>query len=99
MLCPSSIIYIKLFSYYLQRERLADYEDLRKKVEDMGLFEIKKWFFFLYFLHLIVLECLAYLVMSHFGTSWLPYLTTVLLLSTFQVTFFYKFNYFAVERL
>nr|WAY16336.1 front-end fatty acid desaturase group B iso2 [Platynereis dumerilii] len=68
----------------VQNERLADYEDLRNKVEEMGLFEIKKWFFFLYFVQLVVLECLAYLVMSRFGTSWLPYLTSVFLLTVFQ---------------
>nr|WPS91100.1 front-end fatty acid desaturase group B [Hediste diversicolor] len=67
-----------------QIERLADYEELQKTAEKMGLFHINKGFFLLYFIHLVILEVLAYLVMSRFGTSWLPFLATVFLLSTFQ---------------
>ncbi|XP_067849900.1 acyl-CoA 6-desaturase [Heptranchias perlo] len=65
-------------------ELLEDFRALRKTAEDMKLFNTDLVFFSLYLGHLFVLEFLAWLTLSYFGTGWIPTLITALILATSQ---------------
>lgn len=62
-----------------------DFRDLRKKLEDAGLFKAKPWFYVLMLAHVIALELAGWAVLNFFGSSWLPYTIAVCLLVTAQV--------------
>ncbi|UJR37612.1 hypothetical protein I4U23_030309 [Adineta vaga] len=55
-----------------------DFEKLRQKAISKKFFEPSRWFFILSFLHILAFEFAAYFVLFRFGTSWIPYLTTLL---------------------
>jgi len=57
-----------------------DFAELKKKAEAMKLFTPSKLFYILSFLHLIFFEALAYFTMRYYGTTWLPYLTSMFFL-------------------
>ncbi|XP_041053723.1 acyl-CoA 6-desaturase [Carcharodon carcharias] len=65
-------------------ELVEDFRALRKTAEDMKLFKTDMVFFSLYLGHLFVLEFLAWLTLSYFGTGWIPTLLTALILATSQ---------------
>ncbi|GAB1607722.1 fatty acid desaturase 2-like isoform X1 [Argonauta hians] len=62
----------------------ADFEELRRMAEKMGLFKPSYCFFFLNIGHVLVLEVFAYLTLKYLGTGWLPYLLSVLFYSIVQ---------------
>jgi fatty acid desaturase 2 (delta-6 desaturase) len=55
-----------------------DFEHLRQKAISKKLFQPSVFFFILACLHILSFEFAAYFVLFRFGTSWLPYLTTLL---------------------
>uniref|UniRef100_UPI00398E7B18 acyl-CoA 6-desaturase-like n=1 Tax=Pristiophorus japonicus TaxID=55135 RepID=UPI00398E7B18 len=65
-------------------ELIEDFRALRKTAEDMKLFDTDLVFFSLYLGHLFVLEFLAWLTLSYFGTGWIATLLTALILATSQ---------------
>ncbi|XP_067902275.1 acyl-CoA 6-desaturase isoform X1 [Heterodontus francisci] len=65
-------------------ELVEDFRALRKTAEDMKLYNADIVFFSFYLGHLFVLEFLAWLTVSYFGTGWLPTLLTALILATSQ---------------
>uniref|UniRef100_A0A672TLC1 Cytochrome b5 heme-binding domain-containing protein n=1 Tax=Strigops habroptila TaxID=2489341 RepID=A0A672TLC1_STRHB len=52
---------------------LEDFRELRCSVEKMGLLRPNYSFFFLIFLHLLVLDVASWLVVWHFGISFVPF--------------------------
>ncbi|NXC36673.1 FADS2 desaturase, partial [Campylorhamphus procurvoides] len=63
---------------------VEDFRSLRKAAEDMDLFRASPWFFSLYLGHIIALEVLAWLLVSYFGTGWIPTLLLACILTTSQ---------------
>ncbi|CAF1504962.1 unnamed protein product, partial [Adineta ricciae] len=55
-----------------------DFEQLRQKALSKKLFQPSRFFFIISFLHILVFEFAAYFVLFRFGTSWIPYLITLL---------------------
>ena len=49
-----------------------------------GFFKANPWFFLAHFVHIVLMEVLAIFVLWYFGTSWLPWLTAVVLLAAMQ---------------
>ncbi|CAF3415135.1 unnamed protein product, partial [Rotaria sp. Silwood2] len=56
-----------------------DFEKLRQKAFSKKLFQPSVLYFFLTCLHILACEFAAYFVIFRFGTSWLPYLITLVL--------------------
>ncbi|MBN3289429.1 FADS1 desaturase, partial [Polypterus senegalus] len=63
---------------------IEDFQELRVYVEQAGLLKPNKLFFFLMLVHIILLDIAAWFTLWHFGTSWLPFLVSGVLLSTVQ---------------
>ena len=63
-----------------------DFRELRKKVKEMGLMKANPWFFLGYLVHVILLDVAAFCTLWYFGTGWIPWLTTVALLTVSQVS-------------
>lgn len=49
-----------------------------------GFFKANPWFFLTHFVHIVLMEVLAIFTLWYFGTSWLPWLTAVVLLAAMQ---------------
>lgn len=64
---------------------MEDFRALRTTVEQMGLLKPNKLFFFVALLHVVLIDVLAWLNLSYFGPSLIPFLVTTLLLGTVQV--------------
>ncbi|KAH0621061.1 hypothetical protein JD844_022075 [Phrynosoma platyrhinos] len=69
----------------LQAQLVEDFRALRKTAEDMNLFKASPTFFFLYLGHILVMEALAWLIISYYGTSWSTTFILVIILATSQV--------------
>ncbi|NXR72368.1 FADS2 desaturase, partial [Pycnonotus jocosus] len=63
---------------------VEDFRTLRKTAEDMNLFRASPLFFSLYLGHILVMELLAWLMVSYFGTSWITTLILACILTTSQ---------------
>ncbi|NXK81249.1 FADS2 desaturase, partial [Amazona guildingii] len=63
---------------------VEDFRTLRKTVEDMDLFRANPLFFSLYLGHIIVMEVLAWLMVSYFGNGWITTLILSCILTTCQ---------------
>ena len=50
-----------------------------------GLFQPSYTFFTIILLHVILLDIAAYLIMYYFGTGWIQFLISLVLISTAQV--------------
>lgn len=59
-----------------------DFEELRQKVEKMGMFKPSKVFFLLSIAELIGCELAAFCILTYFGNGWIPYLTALALFVT-----------------
>jgi hypothetical protein len=68
-----------------QSQITEDFRALKKTAEDMNLFKTNHLFFFLLLSHIIVMESLAWFILSYFGTGWIPTLVTAFVLATSQV--------------
>ncbi|NWT99088.1 FADS2 desaturase, partial [Urocynchramus pylzowi] len=63
---------------------VEDFRTLRKTAEDMNLFQASPLFFSFYLGHIIVMEVLAWLMISYFGTGWITTLILACILTTSQ---------------
>lgn len=61
-----------------------DFRALKKTAEDMNLFKTNHLFFFLLLSHIIVMESIAWFILSYFGNGWVPTLITAFVLATSQ---------------
>ncbi|XP_030804837.1 acyl-CoA (8-3)-desaturase-like [Camarhynchus parvulus] len=64
---------------------VKDFRELRATVERMGLLEPNQLFFFLLLAHILLLDTAAWLILFYFGTSLLPFVFSLLLLTISQV--------------
>lgn len=65
---------------------VKDFRELRATVERMGLLEPNQLFFFLLLAHILLLDTAAWLILFYFGTSLLPFVFSLLLLTISQVS-------------
>ncbi|KAF7245490.1 Acyl-CoA (8-3)-desaturase [Varanus komodoensis] len=63
---------------------VQDFRELRSTVEKMGLLKPNSLFFFLIFLHIMLLDVAAWMTIWYFGTSLVPFLIGVALFTTAQ---------------
>lgn len=61
-----------------------DFRALKKTAEDMNLFKTNHLFFFLLLSHIIVMESIAWFILSYFGNGWIPTVITAFVLATSQ---------------
>ncbi|XP_039390763.1 acyl-CoA (8-3)-desaturase-like isoform X2 [Mauremys reevesii] len=61
---------------------VEDFRELRTTIERMGLLNPNGLFFFLIFLQILLLEAASWITLWYFGTSLLPFLISVVLLTT-----------------
>ncbi|CAI9153619.1 unnamed protein product [Rangifer tarandus platyrhynchus] len=64
---------------------VEDFQELRRTLETMNLFNANLGFFFLHFGQLLILEALAWVIVWHFGSGWLITMFISLLLTVAQV--------------
>lgn len=76
-----------LFFPCFQPQLVEDFRALRKTAEDMKLFRGDPVFFSLYLGHIIVMEILAWLMVSYCGTSWSITFVLSIILTVSQVRF------------
>ncbi|XP_014849329.1 fatty acid desaturase 2-like [Poecilia latipinna] len=65
-------------------ELIEEFDRLREQAEKRGLFQARPLFFCLHLCHIVLLEALAFLLLSHLGTSWTMTLLCSALLATAQ---------------
>ncbi|XP_021107403.1 fatty acid desaturase 2 isoform X6 [Heterocephalus glaber] len=65
-------------------EITEDFRALKRMAENMDLFQTDHLFFLLLLAHIVVMESAAWLIISHFGSGWLPTLLTACILATAQ---------------
>ncbi|CAL1544209.1 unnamed protein product [Lymnaea stagnalis] len=65
-----------------ESELIKDFREIRRTVEDMGLFKASIPFFTFIMLHIFVLELLGWLIVYYFGASW----SSLLVASIFLVS-------------
>ncbi|ESP04267.1 hypothetical protein LOTGIDRAFT_198790, partial [Lottia gigantea] len=80
---PLKVGYLRKEEDY-ETELQKDFRELRRKVEEMGMFKASPWFFGLTVGQILVFELLAVLNLWYFGTGVIPYLFTAILLVTAQ---------------
>lgn len=68
-----------------QSQITEDFRALKKTAEDMNLFKTNHLFFFLLLSHIIIMESIAWFILSYFGNGWIPTLITAFVLATSQV--------------
>ncbi|XP_048341073.1 acyl-CoA (8-3)-desaturase-like isoform X2 [Sphaerodactylus townsendi] len=66
---------------------LKDFRDLCVTVKKMGLMNSNYLFFGLMFLHIILLDIAAWMIIYYFGTSWVPFIFSTLTFATAQVQY------------
>lgn len=65
---------------------VKDFRELRATVERMGLLEPNQLFFLLLLGHILLLDIAAWLILFYFGTSLLPFVFSLLVLTISQVS-------------
>ncbi|NXS58488.1 FADS1 desaturase, partial [Brachypteracias leptosomus] len=68
-----------------KKSLLEDFRELRCTIEKMGLLRPNFAFFFLIFLHLLVLDVASWLVVWYFGISLVPFLVSMVFFTTAQI--------------
>eukprot|EP00076_Gallus_gallus_P021347 XP_015142319.1 fatty acid desaturase 1-like isoform X2 [Gallus gallus] len=64
---------------------VKDFRELRASVEKMGLLKPNKLFFFLHLAHILLLDTAAWLILFCCGTSFVPFIVSLLVLTISQV--------------
>lgn len=64
---------------------IEDFRILRKTAEDMNLFKSNHLFFLLILAHVIVMEIIAWLIVSYFGNDWITTMIASVILATCQI--------------
>ncbi|KAK3580353.1 hypothetical protein CHS0354_014827 [Potamilus streckersoni] len=67
-----------------ETELQADFRQMRKYVEDNKLLDANYLFYIANFVSIVLMEIVAYQILSRFGIGWIPYLITALILTTAQ---------------
>lgn len=67
-----------------EREIDKDFRELRKTVEDSGWMKAEPLFYVYHLLSILGIEFLGYLILTRFGTSWIPYIAAALCFTTAQ---------------
>lgn len=65
---------------------VKDFRELRATVEKMGLLEPNQLFFFLLLIHILLLDTAAWLILFYFGTSFMPFAGSLVVLTISQVS-------------
>lgn len=65
---------------------VKDFRELRASVEKMGLLKPNKLFFFLHLAHILLLDTAAWLILFCCGTSFVPFIVSLLVLTISQVS-------------
>ncbi|NXU73907.1 FADS1 desaturase, partial [Oreotrochilus melanogaster] len=68
-----------------KKSLLEDFRELRCTIEKMGLLRPNSIFFFLIFLHLLVLDAASWLVVWYFGISFVPFVVGMAFFTTAQI--------------
>uniref|UniRef100_A0A8C3UNE1 Fatty acid desaturase domain-containing protein n=1 Tax=Catharus ustulatus TaxID=91951 RepID=A0A8C3UNE1_CATUS len=68
-----------------KKSLLEDFRELRCTIEKMGLLRPNYFFFFLIFLHLLVLDAASWLVVWYFGVSLVPFVVGMAFFTTAQI--------------
>uniref|UniRef100_A0A8C3PMK7 Cytochrome b5 heme-binding domain-containing protein n=1 Tax=Calidris pygmaea TaxID=425635 RepID=A0A8C3PMK7_9CHAR len=63
---------------------VQDFRELRATVEKMGLLEPNQLFFFLHLAHILLLDTAAWLILFYFGTSLMPFIVSLVVLTISQ---------------
>uniref|UniRef100_A0A8C3JVX9 Cytochrome b5 heme-binding domain-containing protein n=4 Tax=Neoaves TaxID=3078114 RepID=A0A8C3JVX9_9CHAR len=71
-----------------KKSLLEDFRELRCTIEKMGLLRPNYTFFFLIFLHLLVLDAASWLVVWYFGISLVPFLVGMAFFTIIQMGWF-----------
>uniref|UniRef100_A0A8C4UZZ8 Cytochrome b5 heme-binding domain-containing protein n=17 Tax=Neoaves TaxID=3078114 RepID=A0A8C4UZZ8_FALTI len=71
-----------------KKSLLEDFRELRCAIEKMGLLKPNYAFFFLIFLHLLVLDAASWLVVWYFGISLAPFLVGIAFFTVIQMGWF-----------
>ena len=69
-----------------QSQLVEDFQELRRTLETMNMFNANLGFFFLHFTQILILEVLAWVIVWHFGNGWLITMFISLLLTVAQVS-------------
>ncbi|XP_076199613.1 acyl-CoA (8-3)-desaturase-like [Aptenodytes patagonicus] len=64
---------------------VKDFRELRAAVEKMGLLKPNQLFFFLHLAHILLLDTAAWLILFYFGTSLMPFIVSLVVLTISQV--------------
>uniref|UniRef100_A0A663FBK4 Cytochrome b5 heme-binding domain-containing protein n=1 Tax=Aquila chrysaetos chrysaetos TaxID=223781 RepID=A0A663FBK4_AQUCH len=64
---------------------VEDFRELRATVEKMGLLKPNQLFFFLHLAHILLLDTAAWLILFYFGTSLMPFIVSLVVLTISQV--------------
>ncbi|XP_019340787.1 acyl-CoA (8-3)-desaturase [Alligator mississippiensis] len=64
---------------------VQDFQELRATIERMGLLKASGLFFFLYFLHILLLEAVSWIILWYFGVSPVPFFISAVLIATAMV--------------
>ncbi|KAM6204848.1 acyl-CoA (8-3)-desaturase-like [Sarcoramphus papa] len=64
---------------------VKDFRELRATVEKMGLLKPNQLFFFLHLAHILLLDAAAWLILFYFGTSLMPFVVSLVVLTISQV--------------
>uniref|UniRef100_U3I3N6 Cytochrome b5 heme-binding domain-containing protein n=1 Tax=Anas platyrhynchos platyrhynchos TaxID=8840 RepID=U3I3N6_ANAPP len=71
-----------------KKSLLEDFRELRCTIEKMGLLKPSYTFFFMIFLHLLVLDIASWLMIWYFGISLVPFLVGMAFFTTIQMGWF-----------
>nr|XP_056707683.1 acyl-CoA (8-3)-desaturase-like [Euleptes europaea] len=66
---------------------VKDFRDLSVTVKKMGLMDSNYLFFALMFLHIILLDIAAWMIIYYFGTSWVPFIFSMFTFAIAQVQY------------
>lgn len=88
---PRTVLFVTIL--FPQQLLVKDFRELRSVVEQMGLLKPSNLFFFLIFLHIVLLDVAAWLTIWYFGTSVGSFFLSVLLFTSAQVQ---CWNHYAV---
>ena len=69
-----------------QSRLVEDFQELRRTLETMNMFNANLGFFFLHLAQVLILEALAWVIVWHFGSGWLITIFIYFLLTVAQVS-------------
>lgn len=65
---------------------MRDFRELRATVEKMGLLKPNQLFFLLHLTQILLLDTAAWLILLYFGTSLMPFVASLVVLTISQVS-------------